>query len=62
MPNPGLTPLDQLEADYARLLERPLGSAGAVVFLQVLQTSGNDEVILGILTAGPQEYFNKTMP
>ncbi len=62
IPNPGLTPLDQLMADYGRLLDRPLDPVGAAVFLPVLQSSGNDAVILGILTAGPQEYFNKTRP
>jgi uncharacterized repeat protein (TIGR01451 family) len=62
IPNPGVTPLDQLTADYGRLLDRPLDPFGAAAFLPILQGSGNDAVILGILTAGTQEYFNKTGP
>jgi hypothetical protein len=32
------------------------------VFLPALQTAGNDAVVLGTLTAGPQEYLNKARP
>jgi hypothetical protein len=58
--NPGTTPLDQLMADYGQTLDRLLDPLGAAAFLPPLQSTGNDAVLIAILSAGPQEYFNKT--